>query len=138
MTSQEPMEESARGCGAELEGSPLIICRCEEVSKREILQAIQEGATTVEEIKRRTRAGMGLCQGKTCSRLVRRILAEHKGTSIGDELPSAYRPPVRPVTLEVLAALDQEGASHARNVQGTGVTLEMLAALDQEGEDRGS
>lgn len=108
MNPQESVEQSSPGCGVDAEDRPLIICRCEEVSRREIVQAIEEGASTVEEVKRRTRAGMGLCQGKTCSRLVRRILAEHRGSSLGDELPSTFRPPVRPVTLKMLAALDQE------------------------------
>ena len=47
----------------------IIICRCQEVTRQEILDAIEQGATTVDGVKRRTRAGMGLCQGKTCERL---------------------------------------------------------------------
>ena len=41
----------------------LIICRCQEVTQGEILEAIKDGATTVDGVKRRTRACMGLCQG---------------------------------------------------------------------------
>ena len=41
----------------------IIICRCQEVTRQEILDAIEQGATTVDGVKRRTRAGMGLCQG---------------------------------------------------------------------------
>ena len=41
----------------------LIICRCEEVTEGEIKKAIRSGARTITGIKRRTRAGMGLCQG---------------------------------------------------------------------------
>ena len=48
----------------------LIICRCQEVTEQEILDAIRDGADTVDGVKRRTRACMGLCQGKTCGRLV--------------------------------------------------------------------
>lgn len=44
----------------------IIICRCEEITKGEIIQAIRDGATTVDGIKRMTRAGKGLCQGRTC------------------------------------------------------------------------
>ncbi len=46
----------------------IIICRCQEVTRQEILQAIADGAVTVDGVKKRTRAGMGLCQGKTCER----------------------------------------------------------------------
>ena len=53
----------------------IIICRCQEVTRQEILDAIADGATTVDGVKRRTRAGMGLCQGKTCERLVQKIIA---------------------------------------------------------------
>lgn len=83
----------------------LLICRCEEVALGEIEAAIEEGACTVNEVKRRTRAGMGLCQGKTCRRLVERILAEKTGQKLGDIQPSTHRPPVRPVELEVLAKM---------------------------------
>jgi NAD(P)H-nitrite reductase large subunit len=40
----------------------LIICRCEEITKGEILEAMEMGADTLNEVKRLTRAGMGLCQ----------------------------------------------------------------------------
>lgn len=86
----------------------LSICRCEEVSREEILEAINEGARTVDEIKRRTRAVMGLCQGKTCLRLVARILAEQTGQPLGEVLPSTSRPPVRPVALGILASVEEE------------------------------
>ena len=77
----------------------LIICRCEEVTRGEIIQAIRDGATSIDGIKKRTRAGMGLCQGKTCQRLVAQILAEETGRPIGEILPGTYRAPVRPVAL---------------------------------------
>ena len=87
----------------------VIICRCEEVSRKEILEAIAEGARTVNEVKMRTRAGMGLCQGKTCRRLVSQILAEQTGQPMGEIAPATFRPPVRPVPIGVLASKDDEG-----------------------------
>jgi NAD(P)H-nitrite reductase large subunit len=50
------------------------ICRCEEVTKEEVLQAIREGKQTLKSIKRATRAGMGACQGRTCSKLITTLL----------------------------------------------------------------
>jgi len=84
----------------------VIICRCEEVSRKEIQEAIAEGASTVNEVKLRTRAGMGLCQGKSCRRLVSQILAEQTGQPIGEIMPATFRPPVRPIPIGVLASGD--------------------------------
>ncbi|HQB84187.1 MAG TPA: (2Fe-2S)-binding protein, partial [Candidatus Rifleibacterium sp.] len=43
-----------------------IICRCQDVTEDEIIAAIRQGATTIDEIRRLVRAGMGSCQGRTC------------------------------------------------------------------------
>ena len=85
----------------------LIICRCEEVSRAEFLQAIAEGAQTLVEIKWRTRAGMGLCQSKTCRRLVSQILAEQTSQTMAEISPATHRPPVRPVELGIMAAVEE-------------------------------
>jgi NAD(P)H-nitrite reductase large subunit len=99
--------ESKVACGCEItnEDWDLIICRCEEVSRGEIIQAINDGATTVEDIKRRTRAGMGICQSKTCLRNLQKLIAEVTGQPLAEVLPFTGRSPVRPVPLEVLASL---------------------------------
>lgn len=54
-----------------------IICRCEEISEGEILDAIHStlGAKTLDGVKRRTRAGMGRCQSGFCSPRVMEIIA---------------------------------------------------------------
>lgn len=58
-----------------------IICRCEQITESEIVQAIRRpvGARTVDAVKRRVRAGMGRCQGGFCSPLVIDILARELG-----------------------------------------------------------
>ncbi|MDP2945155.1 MAG: NAD(P)/FAD-dependent oxidoreductase [Atribacterota bacterium] len=55
-----------------------IICRCEKVSKGEMLRAIHQPlpARSLDAIKRRVRAGMGRCQGGFCSPRVLKILSE--------------------------------------------------------------
>jgi len=55
-----------------------IICRCEKVSKGEMLRAIHQPlpARSLDAIKRRVRAGMGRCQGGFCSPKVLKILSE--------------------------------------------------------------
>lgn len=54
-----------------------IICRCEEISEGEIVQAINRtcGATTIKGVKKRVRPGMGRCQGGFCEPRVAEILA---------------------------------------------------------------
>ena len=54
-----------------------IVCRCEEISEGEIVRAIHENppAQSVDAVKRRTRAGMGRCQGGFCQPSVAEILA---------------------------------------------------------------
>jgi glycerol-3-phosphate dehydrogenase len=52
-----------------------IVCRCEEVSEGEIVEAIRRGARTVAGVKYRTRAGMGRCQRGFCGPRVLEILS---------------------------------------------------------------
>ena len=87
-------------------GENLIVCRCEDITDDEIRQAIREGADNVDAIKRRTRAGMGLCQSRTCFRLVSGILADETGKPIEAINPITARIPIRPVPSCVLAKND--------------------------------
>ena len=82
----------------------IIICRCEEVTVGQIKQAIHEGAVDVTGIKRRTRAGMGLCQGRTCEKIVMRLLAQELGAPLEKIKPDTIRPPIVPVTFGALAS----------------------------------
>jgi bacterioferritin-associated ferredoxin len=102
-----PSEPQQRGV-AESQRTPaddddMIICRCEEITKGEIKAAIRNGMQTVNGIKRITRAGMGLCQGQTCQRLVIQIIAEELRQSVADIEPTTARGPVRPLNLAVFA-----------------------------------
>lgn len=61
-----------------------IICRCETISEGEIIEAINRplGATTLDGIKRRVRAGAGRCQGGFCSTKVMEIISRETGQDI--------------------------------------------------------
>lgn len=54
-----------------------IICRCEQISEGEIVDAIHRpvGAVSMDDVKRRVRAGMGRCQGGFCTPRVMEIIA---------------------------------------------------------------
>lgn len=63
-----------------------IVCRCEKVCENDIINAIHAPipATTVDAIKRRTRAGMGRCQGGQCLLPVCKILSRELGVKLED------------------------------------------------------
>ena len=65
----------------------MIICRCEEITKGEI--------------RRYLRTGMGLCQGQTCSKLVKGIAARELGVSPAELEPAVSRAPMRPTEMRV-------------------------------------
>ena len=108
---QENEESGKADTGATLQDAPadadklddLVICRCEEITLGEIKDAIRNGFKTLNGIKRVTRAGMGLCQGQTCQRLVTRIITEELGIAAADIDPTTARGPVRPLPLKVFA-----------------------------------
>ena len=67
------------------EGDPnRLVCRCEQVSETTILDAMRRGipVTTIDGIKRRTRAGMGFCQGTFCRPRVAAVMSKELGYAI--------------------------------------------------------
>lgn len=63
-----------------------VVCRCETVTEGEIVDSINRplGATTLDGVKRRTRAGMGRCQAGFCSPKTVEILARELGRDIAE------------------------------------------------------
>lgn len=61
-----------------------IVCRCEQVTEEEIVDALHRGikVKTVDGVKRRTRAGMGWCQGEFCKPRVIEIMEREYGEKI--------------------------------------------------------
>lgn len=86
----------------------MTICRCEEILGTEIATAISEGARTLNDVKRRTRAGMGMCQGRWCSHAIAALVAAETDQPLTALAPMTARPPVQPVTLGVLADVENE------------------------------
>ena len=78
----------------------MIICRCEEVTLGEIKKAIKNGARDLDAVKRMTRAGMGLCQNKTCYNLIAKIIREETGILLSKLKSFTTRPPVRPIPVK--------------------------------------
>ena len=89
-----------------------VICRCEEITEGEIRAAIRArvGARTLDGIKRRTRSGMGRCQGGFCTPRLIEILGEELGLPPEAFLASRKKAPA------ALRAHDAETAEHAGDI----------------------
>lgn len=87
----------------EREDDDMLICRCEEITKGEIRRAVHDGMYTMAEIRRYLRCTMGLCQGQTCAKLVKGIVAKELGVSPDKLEPATSRSPMRPTEMYVIA-----------------------------------
>ncbi|MDP3385977.1 MAG: (2Fe-2S)-binding protein [Eubacteriales bacterium] len=86
-----------------MKDNDVMVCRCSDVSLKELRELIKEGYHTFEEIKRITRIGMGSCQGKTCGNIVLRELSMATGKNINELNMQSNRPPVVGVKLSLIA-----------------------------------
>lgn len=85
-----------------------IICRCEEITLGEVRALISKGYTTIDEIKRLSRAGMGPCQGRTCRQLIMQEISKMTGQKPGEMRMSTFRPPAKPIKLGALLGGDKD------------------------------
>jgi thioredoxin reductase len=107
------------------------VCQCEEVSlddllgvrpprylrrdqpaqrARDLASLANEGRINQDQVKRLTRAGMGLCQGRRCREQIGAALAEATGVALGAIPLPSYRAPVRPLPLAALADESEQPA----------------------------
>src|SRR5690242_4113746 len=84
-----------------------FVCQCEDVTPNDIRRAFEKGFRDLESVKRYTGIGTGPCQGKTCLTLAARELLR-LGATPGEVAPFTVRPPLRPTSLGLLAALDPD------------------------------
>lgn len=84
-----------------------IICRCEDITLGELRVLIKEGFTTLDEIKRISRMGMGPCRGNTCLEIAAREIARITGKNLSEIKMPTSRPPLTGIPLGELAG-DQE------------------------------
>lgn len=80
-----------------------ILCRCEEVSAATVDAAIAAGSRSLGDLKRRTRGGMGRCQGRYCAPLMAERLARETGAALDEMSFFAPRVPFKPVSIADLA-----------------------------------
>jgi hypothetical protein len=104
------------------------VCQCEEVTARDILEVrppnylgwrktlrndvdllglLGNGPPSPDQVKRLTRAGMGLCQGRRCREQVAALLALGGGVALGEVPLATYRAPVRPMPLALAGSIPE-------------------------------
>ncbi|MCI4126833.1 (2Fe-2S)-binding protein [Bacillus haynesii] len=79
----------------------MIICRCEEVSYKELETTAAKYKCSARELKLRTRAGMGYCSGRTCRTIVDKIAVTENGQN-STCVSMKYQPPIRPISFKSL------------------------------------
>lgn len=109
-------------------GLDVLVCPCEEVTcadlidlrpprylgweseqmgRRSLRTQLEDGPVNPGQVKRLTRAGTGHCQGRLCREQVSMLLAKESGADIAGMPLMSYRPPVRPLPLNVLWPHDE-------------------------------
>lgn len=82
-----------------------IVCRCEEVTARQVRDTADLGCEGPNQMKAFLRCGMGPCQGRLCGLTVTELIAAQRGTTPAEVGYYRLRPPVKPITLSELASL---------------------------------
>ncbi len=89
----------------------VTVCRCYEVGQKSVVEAVRAGCDTPDQVKALLRCGMGPCQGRMCASNIASIIAKEREQSVRDVGVFRARPPIKPITLGELAALEQKQAS---------------------------
>jgi bacterioferritin-associated ferredoxin len=95
-----------------------IVCRCEEVTAKDVLDSVAIGATGPNQLKAYRRTGMGPCQGRLCGLTVTELMAEARGKTPQEIGYYRLRAPVKPITLAELAAVPKSEADVKAVVRG--------------------
>lgn len=79
-----------------------VICRCEDVTMNDVRMAASNGAADINDLKRRTRIGMGHCQGRFCGQIIHDLMVHVSGKPMA---PECFTPriPAKPITFKTLA-----------------------------------
>lgn len=83
-----------------------MICRCECITMKEILKAIDEGCVDPNEIKALLRPVMGPCQGQVSGRAIFEIISMHSGKDIREAGSLNIRPPLKNIPLSEIAEIE--------------------------------
>lgn len=80
-----------------------FVCFCEDVTRENVRQSIEEGFTSMELLKRYSTLSTGPCQGRMCNMAAMQLCAHYNGQAVAETGTTTSRPPARPVMMGVLA-----------------------------------
>ena len=81
------------------------VCRCEKVRLSDLTAALEQGDKSIAMLKRRTRLGMGPCQGRYCAPVAASIIERHTGRPADEFSLFAPRVPIKPMCITDLAGV---------------------------------
>jgi NAD(P)H-nitrite reductase large subunit len=84
---------------AELAKPDTLICRCENVRLQDLEAALADGQPSIGTLKRRTRLGMGACQGRYCAPVAAAMIAKRDGNAVDELSFFAPRIPLKPISI---------------------------------------
>jgi bacterioferritin-associated ferredoxin len=82
-----------------------IVCRCEEITARQITETVALGCPGPNQMKSFLRCGMGPCQGRLCGLTVTELIADARRVTPQEVGYYRLRPPVKPITVGELASM---------------------------------
>jgi glycine/D-amino acid oxidase-like deaminating enzyme/bacterioferritin-associated ferredoxin len=106
----------------------VTICRCECVTDGTLRALIDSGVHDLHELKRRSRAGMGPCQGRYCARSLASLVREETGNPEIAETSFTVRNPVKPVAITDVAEEQPEWQGYREAVLPSGNAAPMAAS----------
>ena len=84
-------------------GKKRFVCFCEDITAKDIEQAVDEGFDDIQTLKRYSTVTMGPCQGKMCHSAAAAVCARATGRSVEEVGSTTSRPPLQPVPMSALA-----------------------------------
>lgn len=88
----------------------VVLCRCENITAREVRSAVAQGCLGPNQVKAFLRAGMGPCQGRMCGPSVAQVIAAARGVSLDEVGYFRIRPPLKPISVAELASTSLDAA----------------------------
>ena len=92
-----------------------IVCRCEEITLGEIRRQMNNGFYTMQSVKKATRSGMGICQGRICGPIIFDVIGAFSQQQPAEIGFTSARAPVKTVLLKALAQMSKNGGFPIRN-----------------------
>jgi len=106
-----------------------FVCFCEDVTKKDLEQGVEEGFDEIETLKRYSTVSMGPCQGRMCSRNSTEICGHATSRDFGAVGTTTARPPICPVPLGALAGAEfhavKRTSMHYRHLSSTDNIMNM-------------